>query len=88
MSFLLLVSLFTENTLTVSSYYKGESEAFNKYTIEKTDKDGGHPDKISPLYNPIIRFIGMVYGFFNNIGVYDDLTNKYGFDVDFFNIVF
>lgn len=79
---------FTENTLTVSSYYKGESEAFNKYTIEKTDKDGGHPDKISPLYNPIIRFIGMVYGFFNNIGVYDDLTNKYGFDVDFFNIVF
>ncbi len=79
---------FTENTLTVSSYYKGESEAFNKYTIEKTDKDGGHPDKISPLYNPIIRFIGTVYGFFNNIGVYDDLTNKYGFDVDFFNIVF
>ncbi len=79
---------FTENTLTVSSYYKGENAAFNKYTIEKTDKDGGHPDKISPLYNPIIRFIGTVYGFFNNIGVYDDLTNKFGYDVNFFDVVF
>lgn len=79
---------FTEDSISVSSYYKGEKEAFNKYTIVKTDNDGGHPDKISPLYNPIIRFIGTIYGFFNNIGVYDDLINKYGFDVDFFEIVF
>ncbi len=79
---------FTEDSITVSSYYKGEKSAFNEFTIVKTDKDGGHPDKISPLYNPIIRFIGTVYGFFNNIGVYDDLTNRYGFDVDFFEIVF
>ena len=79
---------FTEDSITVSSYYKGENDAFNKYTIVKTDKDGGHPDKITPLYNPIIRFIGTIYGIFNNIGVYDDLTNKYGFDVNFFDIVF
>ena len=79
---------FTEDSITVSSYYKGENDAFNKYTIVKTDKDGGHPDKISPLYNPIIRFIGTVYALFNNIGVYDDLINKYGFDVDFFETVF
>ena len=79
---------FTEDSITVSSYYKGENDAFNKYTIVKTDKDGGHPDKISPIYNPIIRFIGTVYALFNNIGVYDDLINKYGFDVDFFEIVF
>lgn len=79
---------FTENTLTVSSYYKGEDAAFNKYTIEKTDKDGGHPDKLSPIYNPIIRFIGTIYGFFNNIGVYDDLKNTHGYDVSFFDIVF
>ncbi len=79
---------FTEESITVSSYYKGENDAFNKYTIVKTDNDGGHPDKITPLYNPIIRFIGTIYGIFNNIGVYDDLTNKYGFDVNFFDIVF
>ncbi len=79
---------FTEDSVTVSSFYKGEDKAFNKYTIVKTDKDGGHPDKISPIYNPIIRFIGTVYGFFNNIGVYDDLTNRYGYDVSFFDIVF
>ena len=79
---------FTEDSITVSSYYKGEDTAFNKYTIVKTDKDGGHPDKLSPIYNPIIRFIGTIYGIFNNIGVYDDLTNKYGFDVNFFEIVF
>ncbi len=79
---------FTENSITVSSYYAGEDNAFNKYTIVKTDIDGGHPDKMTPIYNPIIRFIGTVYAFFNNIGVYDDLTNEYGFDVDFFDIVF
>ncbi len=79
---------FTEDSITVSSYYKGENDAFNKYTIVKTDKDGGHPDKITPIYNPIIRFIGTIYGIFNNIGVYDDLINKYGFDVDFFETVF
>ncbi len=79
---------FTGDTLTVSSYYKGEDKPFNEYNIVKTDKDGGHPDKISPLYNPIIRFFGTVYALFNNIGVYDDLINKYGFDVDFFEIVF
>ena len=79
---------FTGDTLTVSSYYNGEDKAFNEYSIIKTDKDGGHPDKISPLYNPIIRFIGTIYAVFNNIGVYDDLINKYGFDVGFFETVF
>ena len=79
---------FTEESITVSSYYNGENDAFNKYTIVKTDKDGGHPDKISPIYNPIIRFIGTIYGIFNNIGVYSDLVDKYGFDVDFFETVF
>ncbi len=79
---------FTESSITVSSYYTGEENAFNKYTIVKTDKDGGHPDKMSPIYNPIIRFIGTIYGIFNNIGVYSDLVDKYGFDVDFFETVF
>ena len=78
---------FTEESITVSSYYKGEEKAFNKYTIVKTDKDGGHPDRMTPIYNPIIRFIGTVYAVFNNIGVYNDLTED-GFDVDFFDLLF
>ncbi len=79
---------FTEDSITVSSYYTGEDKAFNEYTIVKTDKDGGHPDKISPIYNPAIRFIGTIVAFFSNFGVYDDLTNRYNFDVSFFDIVF
>ncbi len=79
---------FTENSITVSSYYVGENDAFNEYTIVKTDNDGGHPYKISPPYNSVIRFIGTVVAFFSNFGVYDDLTNRYNFDVSFFDIVF
>lgn len=79
---------FTEDSITVSSYYAGEENSFNEYTIVKTDKDGGHPDKISPLYNPAIRFIGTIVAFFSNFGVYDDITNRYNFDVNFFDVVF
>lgn len=80
---------FTADSITVSSYYTGENEAFNSYKIVKSSNDGGHPDVIIP--SPIdgfIRFIGTIYAIFNNIGVYDDLTGRYGFDVDFFDIVF
>lgn len=79
---------FTEDSITVSSYYTGEENAFNEYTIVKTDKDGGHPDKMTALYNPVIRFIGTIVAFFSNFGVYDDITNRYNFDVNFFDVVF
>lgn len=78
---------FTENSITVSSYYQGNTEAFNSYSIVKTSAEGGHPDKISPIYNPLIRFIGTVYAVFNNIGVYSDLKED-GFDVNFFELLF
>ena len=80
---------FTEDSIVVSSYYTGERDAFNSYKIVKTTHKGGHPDLIIP--SPIdgfVRFIGTIYAFFNNIGVYDDLTGRYGFDVNFFDIVF
>jgi len=78
---------FTEDSITVSSYYLGSDEAFNEYSIVKTSNEGGHPDKYIPFYNAIIRFIGTVYAVFNNIGVYQDLTDD-GFSVDFFEVVF
>ena len=78
---------FSEDSITVSSYYQGNAEPFNSYSIVKTSKDGGHPDKMTPIYNPIIRFIGTVYAIFNNIGVYSDLKDN-GYEVNFFELLF
>lgn len=79
---------FTEDSITVSSYYKGEAEAFNSYSIVKTSNEGGHPKQLlSSFFDSFVRFVGTVYGLFNNIGVYSDLKDN-GFDVDFFEVVF
>lgn len=78
---------FTEDTLTVKSYAIESDVCFSSFTIEKTSKDGGHSDRMPPLYNFILRFIGTVYEVFNNMGIYDNLTDK-GFKVNFFNIIF
>ncbi len=78
---------FTEETLTVKSYAIESDVCFSSFTIEKSDADGGHSDKMPPLYNFIIRFIGSVYAVFNNIGVYNDLNDK-GYDVKFFELLF
>lgn len=79
---------FTEDSITVSSYYYGEDDAFNSYSIVKTSKEGGHPKQIIPsFFDGFVRFVGTVYGLFNNIGVYSDLKED-GYDVDFFDIVF
>lgn len=78
---------FTEDSITVSSYYLGNDEAFNSYSIVKTSNEGGHPDKYIPFYNSIIRFIGTVYAVFNNIGVYQDLTED-GYSIKLFEAIF
>ena len=80
---------FTEDSITVSAYYAGDTAPFNTYKIVKTSNDGGHPDVIIPSpIDAFVRFVGTIYGIFNNIGVYSDLTDKYGFDVNFFEAVF
>ncbi len=79
---------FTENTVTVSSYYQGENDAFNTYSITKTSNDGGHPDvKIRSPFDVIVRCVGTAYAWFNNIGVYGDLKDD-GYDLKFFDFVF
>jgi len=79
---------FTEETITVSSYYLGEATPFNSYKITKTTNEGGHPEQKFPsIFDAFVRFAGTVYAIFNNIGVYSDLKED-GFDVDFFEIVF
>lgn len=77
---------FTEDTLTVKSYSVESDTCFSSFTIEKTDKDGGHSDKMPAFYNFILRFIGMVVAVFNNMGVYGDLTED-GYDVNFFELI-
>ena len=80
---------FTEDSITVSSYYTGETAPFNSYKIVKTSNNGGHPDVVIPSpFDGFVRFIGTIYAIFNNIGVYDDITGRYGFDVGFFEVVF
>ena len=78
---------FTEKSLTVKSYAIESDTCFSTFTIEKTSKDGGHSDKMPPLYNFVLRFIGTIYTYFNNIGVYNNLKDA-GFSVKFFEILF
>lgn len=78
---------FTETTLTVKSYAIESDTCFSSFTIEKSDADGGHSDKMPPFYNYIVRIIGTIYAVFNNIGVYGDLKNEKGYDVSFFELL-
>ncbi len=78
---------FTEDTITVSSYYQGENEAFNTYSITKTSNNGGHPDvKFRSPFDVIVRCVGTIYAWFNNIGVYGDLKDS-GYDLKFFDFI-
>lgn len=79
---------FTEETITVSSYYQGNDTPFNSYTIKKTTNEGGHPKQILPsIFDGFVRTVGTIYALFNNIGVYGDLKDD-GIEVDFFECVF
>ena len=78
---------FKDDSITVKSYTLESNEMFASYTIEKTSKDGGHPDKMTAFYQPIVRFIGTIYAFFNNIGVYSNLKED-GIDIGFFEAIF
>ncbi len=79
---------FTENTVTVSSYYQGEKDAFNTYSLTKTSKDGGHPEVIirSP-FDVIVNCVGTIYAWFNNMGVYSDLKDD-GYNLNLFDFLF
>lgn len=58
---------FTDNSLTINSYFVGEDEPFNKFTINKTSRQGGHPDEATPLWFTFGKYIGTIYNIINNI---------------------
>lgn len=77
---------FNEDSITVKSYTLESNEIFNSYTISKTTQDGGHPSENKLFYQPIVRFLGTAFAFFNNFSVYNDLKDK-GFNVKFNDVV-
>lgn len=78
---------FSEDSITVKSYTLESNEMFNSYTIAKTSQQGGHPSKLAAFYQPIIRFIGTVFAFFNNFSAYDRVKG-YGFEVKLGEFIF
>ncbi|MBQ7541239.1 MAG: metallophosphoesterase [Clostridia bacterium] len=58
---------FTEDSVTVRSYELGAEEAFHTFTIAKTSAQGGHPANGRSFYDPFVRFVADVYGFFNEV---------------------
>ncbi len=78
---------FTEDSITVSSYYHGEEEAFNSFSLNKTSNDGGHPESKPSLWDAIVRVVGVVYSWIKNIDVYIDRKED-GYNLKFFEFVF
>ncbi|MBR2876141.1 MAG: fibronectin type III domain-containing protein [Clostridia bacterium] len=58
---------FTEKTLTVKSYIKGNKEAFNSLEITKTSQQGGHPEEKAPMWFSVGKYLGTIYNWINNI---------------------
>lgn len=72
---------FTEDTLTVKSYTVESGEEFNRLTITKTSKEGGHSYKNSAWYlKPVAFFVGRIVNIINNIDMYQRYKDQ-GFDV-------
>ncbi len=71
----------TEDTLTFKSYSAQEGDEFNRLTITKTSKQGGHSYKNSAWYlKPVAFFVGRIVNIINNIDMYNRYKQQ-GFDV-------
>lgn len=79
---------FSENSIVIKSYYEGESEPFNTFTLSKTTQQGGHPKYIQNPLNFAARALGEIYAVFNNMGVKSDLKEKYGIEIPFMASLF
>lgn len=79
---------FSEDSITVTTYERGEDEAFAGFTLTKDD-DYKAPGVgfFRKLIGKILGAIGTIYAMFNNIGRYSDLKED-GFNVNFFETIF
>ncbi len=79
---------FSRDSITVTTYERGESEAFASFTLTKDDDfEAPRINFFRKLVGMLLGSMGTVYAVFNNIGRYSDLTED-GFTVDFFETVF
>lgn len=76
---------FSENSIAINSYTVESGQHIGSLTIEKTNAQGGHSYK-SPasIYYGFVKFVSAVAGLLNNIGVYNDLAEKYDVHIDNF----
>ncbi len=58
---------FTDDSLTIKSYTYGSDEPFTEFTINKTTREGGHPDQMVPLWYVFGKYLGTIYNIINNI---------------------
>ena len=79
---------FSEDSITVTTYERGEDEAFASFTLTKDDDyEAPGVSFFRRLIGKILGAIGTIYAVFNNIGRYSDLKED-GFNVDFFETIF
>lgn len=79
---------FSDDAITVTTYERGENEAYASFTLTKDDSyEAPQINIFRKLFGHFAAFCGTVYAVFNNIGQYSDLTEK-GYVLDFFETVF
>ncbi len=79
---------FTEDSITVTTYERGEKGAYASFVLTKDDDfEAPEINFFRKLVGMLLGSIGTIYAVFNNIGRFHDLTED-GFNVDFFETVF
>lgn len=79
---------FSHDSITVTTYERGENEEFVSFTLTKDDDfEASEINWFRKMFGKFVAAIGTIYAVFNNIGRYSDLTED-GFNVDFFETVF
>ena len=58
---------FSQDSITIRSYEMDGDEPFHTFTITKTDAEGGHPANGRDFYDPFVRLISDIYGWFNEV---------------------
>ncbi|MCR5485223.1 MAG: metallophosphoesterase [Clostridiales bacterium] len=60
---------FSDGAIKIDSYTLNGGEHFESFEIQKTSENGGHPQKYFKWYMPFVRFISLVYGYFEVLSV-------------------
>lgn len=75
---------FRDDSITIKSYTVESNEMINSFTINKTDKKGGHK-YFSPLsfLDPLVHFVSRIVNIINNYDRYEKYKEQ-GYDIGLF----